>query len=177
MLDLKWIREHPEETRAALARRGEEALPSIDELLRLDEERRRLLATVEEKKAYRNRVSQEIGRARQAGEDVADRMQAMRELGETIRALDEQVKAVEAQIEERLLQIPNLPHESIPTGPDETANQEIRRWGEPPRFAFEPKPHWELGPRLGILDFERAAKITGARFALYWGAGRVWNGP
>lgn len=171
MLDLKWIREHPEETRAALARRGEEALPSIDELLRLDEERRRLLATVEEKKAYRNRVSQEIGRARQAGEDVADRMQAMRELGETIRALDEQVKAVEAQIEERLLQIPNLPHESIPTGPDETANQEIRRWGEPPRFAFEPKPHWELGPRLGILDFERAAKITGARFALYWGAG------
>src|SRR5690606_26066727 len=110
-------------------------------------------------------------RARQAGEDVADRMQAMRELGETIRALDEQVKAVEAQIEERLLQIPNLPHESIPTGPDETANQEIRRWGEPPRFAFEPKPHWELGPRLGILDFERAAKITGARFALYWGAG------
>src|SRR5690606_38505370 len=171
MLDLKWIREHPEETRAALARRGEEALPSIDELLRLDEERRRLLATVEEKKAYRNRVSQEIGRARQAGEDVADRMQAMRELGETIRALDEQVKAVEAQIEERLLQIPNLPHESIPTGPDETANQEIRRWGEPPRFAFEPKPHWELGPRLGILDFERAAKITGARFARYWGAG------
>ncbi len=171
MLDLKWIREHPEETRAALARRGEEALPSIDELLRLDEERRRLLATVEEKKAYRNRVSQEIGRARQAGEDVADRMQAMRELGETIRALDEQVKAVEAQIEERLLQIPNLPHESIPTGPDETADQEIRRWGEPPRFAFEPKPHWELGPRLGILDFERAAKITGARFALYWGAG------
>lgn len=170
MLELKWVREHPDETRAALARRGG-ALPPIDQLLALDEERRRLLAAVEEKKAYRNRVSQEIGRARQAGEDVEARMQAMREVGETIRALDEKVKAVEAQVQDLLLQIPNLPNPEIPTGPDETANEEVRRWGEPPKFAFEPKAHWDLGPALGILDFERAAKIAGTRFALLRGAG------
>lgn len=169
-MELKWVREHPDETRAALARRGG-ALPPIDQLLALDEERRRLLAAVEEKKAYRNRVSQEIGRARQAGEDVEARMQAMREVGETIRALDEKVKAVEAQVQDLLLQIPNLPNPEIPTGPDETANEEVRRWGEPPKFAFEPKAHWDLGPALGILDFERAAKIAGTRFALLRGAG------
>ncbi|HEY8531831.1 MAG TPA: serine--tRNA ligase [Limnochorda sp.] len=170
MLDLKWIREHPEETRAALARRGGQ-LPPIDQLLELDEKRRRLLVTVEEKKAYRNRVSQEIGRARQAGENVEARMQEMREVGEAIRALDDEVKALEAQIQDLLLQIPNLPHPDIPTGPDETANQEVRRWGEPRKFDFEPKAHWDLGPSLGILDFERAAKIAGARFAMFRGAG------
>ncbi|BAS25880.1 serine--tRNA ligase [Limnochorda pilosa] len=170
MVDLKWVREHPEETRAALARRGGD-LPAVDDLLQADGERRRLLAEVEEKKAYRNRVSQEIGRARQAGEDVEARMQSMREVGEAIRVLDEQVKTADSRIQELLLQIPNLPNPDIPTGPDETANEEVRRWGEPRRFAFEPLAHWDLGPSLGVLDFERAAKIAGARFPLMRGAG------
>lgn len=170
MLDLKWLREHPEEARVALARRGGNP-PPLDELLQVDAERRALLAQVEEKKAYRNRVSQEIGRARQAGEDVEARMQAMRQVGEAIKALDEQVRAADLRIQELLLQIPNLPNEQIPTGPDETANQEVRRWGEPRRFDFEPQAHWDLGTKLGILDFERAAKISGARFPLMRGDG------
>jgi seryl-tRNA synthetase len=168
MLDIQFIREKPEEVKAALARRGIE--PPIDKVLSLDSRWRELLTEVESLKAERNKVSKEIGKMKE--EDARQELiAAMRELGERIDALDGEVAEVEAQIHDLMVEIPNLPHPSVPDGPDENANVMVRTVGEPRTFDFDPKPHWELGPLLGIMDFERGVKVTGSRFYVLSGAG------
>jgi seryl-tRNA synthetase len=146
-------------------------VPNLDQFREMDRERRAAISEAESLKAQRNRESAEIASARKAGLDTTERQKEVRAIGEQIAGLDERVKALDEEFRSLLAGIPNLPHDSVPVGKDAAANVEVRRVGEPPRFDFEPKAHWDLGPELGILDLERAAKITGARFALYWGAG------
>lgn len=169
MLDIKLIRQDPDMVKAALARRGEEA--AIGEVLAIDERRRLLITEVEELKSRQNAASQEIGRIKKEKGDASAILAEMKEVSENIKVLDAKLKEVEAQLEEHLLDLPNLPHESVPDGKDEHENQEIERWREPHVFAFEPRPHWDLGVELDILDFERGAKLAGSGFPLYKGAG------
>ena len=169
MLDLKILREEPERLTRALADRG--AAVDVARLQALERRRRELLTAVEAKKAERNAASKQIGEVKRAGGDATEAQAAVRGLGEEIAALDREVAETVDALDTLWLTVPNLPHPGCPVGSDETANPEIRRWGTPPEFAFEPLPHWELGERLGLLDFERAAKLSGARFAVLWGAG------
>ncbi len=168
MLDLNLIRENPELVRTALKNRQMDASP-VDEILRLDEKRRSLLIQVEALKAERNVVSKEIGKLKDAAERET-RIVAMREVGERIAALDKQVAEVESDLYGITAAIPNIPDGRTPVGASEDENVVLRTVGQLPEFDFEPKPHWELGPALGILDFERGTKITGSRFY-------VLNGP
>lgn len=169
MLDIKMIRQNPELVKAGLAKKGEQA--PIDELLALDEQRRSILAEVEQLKAKRNEVSEEVARLKREKQDAQALIEEMRVVSQRIKELDDQVRDVEGRLQDLLLRIPNLPHESVHVGTSEADNKEIRRWGEPRQFAFEPKPHWEIGVNLDILDFERAAKVTGARFYFLKGLG------
>lgn len=169
MHDLGWFRSNLEAVAARLASRG---FPfDIEEFRAIDRERRTAVTESETLKAQRNASSQEIAKLRKAGEDTTERQAEVREIGDRISALDERVKQLDEGFRERLAGIPNLPHESVPEGRSADDNREVRRFGEPTRFDFEPKAHWDLGPELNILDFERAAKITGARFAVYTGLG------
>lgn len=169
MYDLAYFRAHLDEIAGRLATRGN-AL-NLDHLRDLDSRRRSAISQAEDLKRRRNQESAEIARLRREGADTASRQQQMRALGEEVAALDKQVDALDEEFRERLASIPNVPHESVPVGKDAADNVEIRRVGTPRQFDFAPKAHWDLGPELGILDLERAAKITGARFALYWGLG------
>ncbi|HOB11828.1 MAG TPA: serine--tRNA ligase [Syntrophomonadaceae bacterium] len=169
MLDAKLIRSNPENVEAALRKRNLSG--ALDEFLKLDERRRQILVQVEELKNFRNKSSQEVGRLKKAGQDPTELMDRVRQVGKEIAAFDEEVKNIEAQMDRILLNIPNLPHESVPVGPDENSNVEVRRWGQPRQFDFEPKAHWDIGPALDILDFERAARLSGARFTVYKGLG------
>lgn len=169
MLDMKFVRDHTDKVEAALKNRG--AAVSLDEFKALEKERRELLLTVETLKNNRNTVSQEISRMKKAGENADAKILEMRQVGDRVGELDNRVKAVEAALENILLNIPNVPHESVPVGPDEHSNKEIRRWGNPKHFEFTPKPHWDIGENLRILDFERGGKVTGARFTFYRGLG------
>ena len=170
MLDIKFLRAQPEVAEAGFRNRNLET--ALEPFLKLDEERRRLLMETEEIKSFRNKISQEVGRMKKAGEDAEALMEQVRQTGPQLTALEQQLKAMEDSLEEILYRLPNLPHSSVPVGADEEANQEIRRWGEPREFDFEPQAHWDIGPALDILDFERAAKLSGARFTVYkgWGA-------
>ena len=170
MLELAYIREHPAVVRRSLENRGVRDF-DFDEFLRLDEQRRQAITEVEALKAERNRTSAEIGRLKQEGKDATELMQRMKEVAARSKELDRRAVELDEHIRDQLLRLPNLPHESVPVGRSPEENVEVRRWGTPPRFDFEPKAHWDLGPALGILDFERASKIAGARFALYAGAG------
>jgi seryl-tRNA synthetase len=169
MIDAKMIRANPEQVEARLNKRNLRGV--LDEYLQLDGIRRQILVQVEELKNFRNTSSQEVGKLKKAGQDPTELMEKVRQVGKEIAALDEEVKNVEAQMDSILLNIPNLPHESVPVGPDENSNVEIRRWGQPRSFDFEPQAHWDIGPALDILDFERAAKLSGARFTVYKGLG------
>ncbi len=169
MLDIRLIRERPEFVKERLALRGGEY--PVDEVISLDRRRRELLQEVEKLRHARKVASEEIGRLKRAGQDVQEQMQEVKRLGERLKELENELRTVEARLRALLLEIPNLPHESVPPGVDENDNQVIKRWGDLPRFDFTPKPHWELGERLGIFDFARAAKITGSRFVVYRGAG------
>ncbi|SCM82699.1 seryl-tRNA synthetase, also charges selenocysteinyl-tRNA with serine [uncultured Sporomusa sp.] len=169
MLDIKFLRDNPEKVEQALQNRG--AAMSLDEFLGREKERRELLAEVEVLKNKRNTVSQEISKKKKAGENADDMIVEMREVGDRIGVIDTRVKETEAALAAILMNIPNVPHQSVPVGKDEQDNPEIRRWGTPREFAFEPKPHWEIGEKLGILDFERGGKVTGARFTFYKGLG------
>jgi len=169
MIDLKLLRENPDVVRKAMESRG--AKVDLDGLLRLDGERRELVFRADELKAKRNAVSQEVARLKKAKQDAAALIEEMRAVGEQIDALDAQIKEKDAAIRALWLAIPNIPHSSVPYGKSELDNKEIRRWGTPPKFDFEPLSHADLGEKLGILDFERAAKITGARFVLSFGPG------
>ena len=169
MLDLKFVREHPEKIREAMELKGEPA--DLERLLEQDGERRRRLQEVDEFKQLRNRVSREIGISR--GDDEVSRLkkEEMRRVSEKIKLLDERLRQVDSEIEQLLLRMPNIPDPAVPPGRDETDNVEVRSWGRPPDFTFVPRPHWEVGEDLGILDFPRAGKITGSRFVLYYGEG------
>jgi len=169
MLDLEFIREHPNDVKAGLESLG--ADPSqVEHILDLDERRRELLTEVETLRASRNRVSKRIGRMKD--QEERDRLIAeMRDVGDRIDALEEPLQAVEADLQSAMLALPNLPHESVPLGPDDTHNRIVGQWGEPPTFDFEPIPHWDLGPELGIIDFERGVKLSGSRFYILRGFG------
>ena len=169
MLDIRLIRERPDFVKERLALRGGEY--PVEEVLALDKRRRELLAEVERLRHERKVASEEIGRLKRAGEDATSQMEAVKRLGERLKALEAELRETEKQLRALLLEIPNLPHESVPPGEDESDNQVVKRWGDPPKFDFTPKPHWEIGEALGIFDFARAAKITGSRFVVYRGAG------
>ncbi len=169
MHDLSFFRNNFDSVAGRLATRG--PIPSLDRFGELDQRRRAAISESERLKARVNAESAEIGKLRRQGQDTAARQEQVRSMKEQIAGLDEQVKTLDEEFRELLAGIPNIPHESVPIGRDESANVEIRRVGQPPQFDFEPKAHWDLGPELGILDLARAAKITGARFALYWGLG------
>jgi len=169
VLDLKLIREQPDAVAERLARRGAGATALIKELLTADTARRRLVKEAEDLKAQRNRASEAIGQAKRRGEDASAEQARMREVGDRIKALDGEVKTVDEEIARLLLQLPNLPHSSVPIGAGSEDNPEIRQWGEPRKFAFTPKSHEEIGEALGLLDFERATKIAKSRFTVLWG--------
>ncbi len=169
MHDLTYFRNNLDSIAEKLATRGFALdVPSIREL---DAQRRAALTEVEQLKAQRNADSLEISKLRKQGQDTAEQQAKVRELGDRISALDDSVKQVDESFRTMLAGIPNIPDASVPIGRTEADNVEVRRWGKAPEFSFAPKPHWELGPELGILDLERASKITGARFALYWEGG------
>ena len=172
MLDLKRIRNNAEEIKKALGNRGEKFDVSvIDEVIALDEERRSILVEVEGLKSKRNQVSAEIPKRKKAGEDVTEVMAEMKKIGETIKEFDAKVSEIDSKIEYIMLRRPNIPNPEVPDGETDEDNIEIKRWGEPTKFNFEPKAHWDLGTDLNILDFERAGKVTGSRFTFYKGMG------
>jgi len=166
VLDLKYIREHPKEVKEALIKRNE--IAPIEEILELDERRRTLLADAQGLKHQRNTTSKEISRMKEKDQVL---IEEMRRLGDEIKALDQEVKSIEEELNRLLLQLPNLPHPSVPVGKDESENIVVRQEGEPREFDFEPLPHWELGPTLGIIDFERGVKLSGTRFYILQGLG------
>src|SRR6266478_962917 len=169
MHDLGFFRTNFDRVAERLATRGN--VTGLEPFRELDQRRRAVITEAEELKARRNSESAEIAQLRKSGADTTERQQQVREIGNRIAALDEQIRGLDEQFRELLAAIPNLPHESVPVGRSAEDNVEVRRSGEPPQFDFEPKAHWDLGPELGILDLERAAKISGARFALYWDMG------
>ncbi|WP_294349384.1 serine--tRNA ligase [uncultured Clostridium sp.] len=172
MLDLKRIRTNPEEVKKALTNRGEDFDVSvIDELVTLDEERRKILVEVEALKSKRNQVSAEIPKKKKAGEDVTAIMEEMRALGDEIKAFDVKNAEIDEKIKYIMLRIPNIPNPAVPEGETDEDNVEIKRWGEPTKFDFEPKAHWDLGTDLDLLDFERGGKVAGSRFTVYKGLG------
>ena len=169
MHDLNYFREHLPEFEKMAANRGVNI--DFDAFRVLDRKRRELITATEQRKAERNRASEEIARRKRAGEKADDLLAQMKRASEEIKGSDEEIARLDAQLQDFMLSVPNLPHPSVPQGHDAKCNVEVRRWGSPPKFDFSPKPHWEVGERAGILDLARAAKIAGARFALYRGLG------
>lgn len=167
MLDIRFIRENLEEAETRLKSRG--TTVSLSGFRELDDNRRVLLQETETLKALRNKVSDEISRVKDKSQ-VQGQIAEMREVSQRIKLLDDELKGVEEALEQFMLTVPNIPSAETPAGASETDNKEVRRWGAVPEFSFQPKPHWEVGENLDILDFERGAKITGARFTLYKGA-------
>ncbi len=166
MLDLKLVRQNPELVRQALEKRHDSA--PLDDILALDEQHRKLLYEVETLRARRNEVSRDLGkRAERPPQLTAE----MRQIGDQIRSLQQEITHIEEQLRDLLLHLPNIPHQEVPQGRDERDNVLVRSWGEPPRFDFEPLPHWEIGERLGIIDFPRGVKLSGSRFYVLKGLG------
>ncbi|EIF6297992.1 serine--tRNA ligase [Clostridium perfringens] len=172
MLDLKKLRSNTEEVKKALSNRGEDFdVNVIDEVIALDEERRKILVDVEALKKQRNEVSAEIPKRKKVGEDVTEVMAEMREIGDKIKADDAKVAELNDKINYIMLRIPNIPNPAVPEGETDEDNVEIKRWGDPTKFNFEPKAHWDLGTDLDLLDFERGGKVAGSRFTVYKGMG------
>jgi seryl-tRNA synthetase len=171
MLDLHYVREHLDEVAEALRKRGMDL--TLDRFRELDGSRRELLVEVEGLKKARNEKSRTIGQLIKSGGDAEAAKAEVREIGERIATLDQKLETTQSDLDGFMRELPNIPHTSVPEGRTEEDNTLLRTWGEPPTFGFEPKAHWDLGPDLGILDFERAAKVAGARFALYVGDGAL----
>ena len=169
MLDLKFVRTHLAEVKQALSNRGQEFL--LDDFESLDEMRRLLLSQVETRRQERNALSEEVGRLKKAKQDATALMARVREINQELKDLEMELQDKEAMVSDFLYNLPNLPHSSVPVGASSDDNPVVKTWGQPPEFAFAPKPHWDIGEALGILDFETAAKITGSRFALLKGPG------
>lgn len=172
MLDIKVIRENLDWSKKKLATRGIKP-EELDKLVAIDKERREALTKSEQLKQKRNEVSDQIAQAKRNKEDASDAIKAMREVGKEIKDLDKEVEDLTQKQKYILLRLPNFPADSDPIGPDESYNEEVRKWNEPTKFDFEPKPHWEIGTELNILDWDTAAKVSGARFAYYKGAGAL----
>jgi seryl-tRNA synthetase len=169
MLDLKFIRENPEVVKNAIRLKGEK--DTVDEILKLDERRRELIKKGDALKARRNDVTEEIANLKKQGKDATDFIEEMRKVSDEIKSIDAELKKVETELENLLLWLPNIPHSSVPIGKDASDNVVVRVWGEIPEFDFEIKDHLTLGKKLGIIDFERGAKLTGSGFPLYIGKG------
>ena len=169
MHDLAFFRNNLEHVRARLATR--KFVLDVPAFQEMDRQRRQFVTESEQAKADRNLETAEIGKLRKAGDDTTERQQQVRILGNRISELDSQVSKLDSEFRDFLASVPNLPHDSVPVGADERDNVEVKRWGTPREFDFPAKPHWDIGPDLRILDLERAAKVTGARFAVYWGLG------
>ncbi len=169
MLDIKRIRTVPEEVIAGLAKRGVTGV--VEQVAELDEERRALIVKTEGLKARRNEASKQVPLKKKAGEDVETLFAEMKQVADEIKSIDTDLCAIDAQINNILMSTPNEPMSDVPVGSSDADNVEIRRWGEPRQFDFEPKAHWDIGTNLGILDFETAAKVSGARFVFYKGLG------
>ena len=170
MLDLKIIRENPEAVKTRLKRRGGD-FNELDELLKPEEERRLGQQESETLKNKKKKLSSEVGQLKQKGEDASQLMEEVKVINTSIKELDDKIQALEQQVQEKLLGIPNAPEDSIPDGTDESANKMVRDWGAKPKLSFKPKNHVEIGEQLGLIDLKRAAKISGARFAVYKGQG------
>jgi seryl-tRNA synthetase (EC 6.1.1.11) len=171
MLDIELLRKNPEFVKERLRLRREDYPRLVDEALRLDEERRSIIRELEALRAERNALSKEIGKRKSKGEQTAELEGKVKEIKEKIEDLEDKLSEVEEQLKRVMLSIPNIPHQSVPVGKDETENVEVRRWGVPRDFDFEPKAHYEIGEALGILDFERGASLAGSRFTVMWGWG------
>jgi len=169
MHDLNYFRDHLDRFEQMAAQRGISL--DLDGFRALDHERRELITAAERLKAQRNKTSEEIARRKKAGQDASGMIAEMKRVSDAIKQYDERITELDERLREFLLIVPNLPHSSVPVGQDPSNNVEVRRWGAPPKFNFTPRPHWEVGERADILDLPRAAKIAGARFALYRGAG------
>ena len=167
MLDIKFVRENAELVKHACHTRNKDLDAEVDELIEIDAERRKINAHTDELKAEQNRASKQIPVMKKNGEDTTELMAEMKKIADESKECGEKLAQLEARQRELLLKIPNVPNETVPLGKDDSENVEIRRWGEPRKFDFEPKAHWDLGADLGILDPERAAKVTGARFHFY----------
>jgi seryl-tRNA synthetase len=163
MLDIKLIRENPDAVKAGLLRRDPALAEAVDRVRKIDEQRRKIIVETEALKNRRNVVSKEIGQLKSRGEDAAAPTASMKKVGDEIAALDQKLREADEALHRELLLLPNLPHESVPAG-DAAANREIRTWGKKQKFEFKPKAHWELGEKLGILDFKGGAKISGSGF-------------
>lgn len=172
MLDIKVIRENLDWSKKKLATRGIKP-EELDKLVAIDKERREALTKSEQLKQKRNEVSDQIAQAKRNKEDASDAIKAMREVGKEIKDLDKEVEDLTQKQKYILLRLPNFPADSDPIGPDESYNEEVRKWNEPTKFDFEPKPHWEIGTELNILNWDTAAKVSGARFVYYKGAGAL----
>ncbi len=170
MLDIRRLRENFSEVKEKLKPRGED-LSGLEQFDEFDRKRRNLIQETERLKKERNEVSKKIAQLKREKQDADELITEMRNVGDKIKAFDDELREVEEQLQELLLQIPNVPHESVPIGKDENDNVEVRKWGELCNFSFEPKTHWDLADELNILDFERAAKVTGSRFVFYKGLG------
>ena len=166
MINIQHIRNRPDELHQAMRRRNEDA--PLDRIAELDAERRSTIVEADELRARRNEVSREIGRTRERPQELIDEM---RQVSARISALEATIRTLESEINDLLLALPNIPHEDVPDGADETANIVVRTEGEPPHFDFDPLPHWELGERLNIIDFQRGAKMAGSRFFVLKGKG------
>ena len=171
MLDPSYVRDHFDDVRERLRSRGMDPDPVLDELRQLEERRRQLIPEAEALKREQNAAGEQVAQARREGRDASDILEANKSRAKRIKDAQAEVDALEARRQELLLTLPNLPHMSVPRGASAADNREVRRHGEPRRFDFEPRPHWEIGATLGILDFERATRMSGARFAVLLGAG------
>lgn len=172
MLDIRWVRRDPEEARARLAIRGASDVTdgAVERMLHLDEERRALVAEGDRLKARRNEVSQEVGERKRREEDASALLEEMRGVGDRIREVDARLRDLEAEADDLLLRTPNAPDPGVPAGGEE-ANVVVRQWGDLPEFAFEPRPHWEIGPELGLFDLPTGAKVAGSGFPVFIGPG------
>jgi seryl-tRNA synthetase len=171
MLDLNFVRDNLPLVEEKLRQRGMDPAAVLRDFREVDTQRRQAITEAETSKAARNKSSEEIARAKKAGQDATAAMAQSKEVRERISALEKTASDLDARLRDILAGIPNLPHASVPVGCSAEENVEVRRWGAPPQLDFAPKPHWDLGPALGILDLERAVKLTGARFAVYWDLG------
>jgi seryl-tRNA synthetase len=171
MLDLNFVRENLPKVEEMLRLRGAEPAAVLRDFRDVDRERREAITEAETLKARRNKASEDIAKLKKCGQDATAAMAETKELREQIQAREKTANALDARLRDILAGIPNMPHASVPVGHTAEENVEIRRWGMAPKFDFTPKPHWDLGPELGVLDLERAVKLTGARFAVYWDLG------
>src|ERR1700681_4322532 len=171
MLDLNFVRDNLALVEEKLRQRGMNPAEVLKDFRAMDADSRQPITAAETLQAQRNRISEEIAKLKKSGQDASAQIQEAKELREQIQESERRAAEQEARLREILTSLPNLPHASVPVGKSAEDNVEVRRWGTPPQFDFKPKPHWELGEELGVLDLERAAKLSGARFAVYWSLG------